>query len=83
MANIATAVGGIKAGSVGVGLAVTAVSGIALVIGVIASAPVLTVAAISGPIAGGFVGGGIGATAGKATGDIIYEWAVEAFEDIF
>ena len=80
---IGGAVGGIKAGSVGVGLAVTAVSGIALVIGVTASVPVLSVAAISGAIAGGFVGGGIGATAGKATGDIIYEWALDAFEDIF
>ncbi|CED57668.1 membrane protein [Aliivibrio wodanis] len=80
---IGGAVGGIKAGSVGVGLAVTAVSGIALVIGVTASVPVLAVAAISGAIAGGIVGGGIGATAGKATGDIIYEWAIDAFEDIF
>ncbi|MGF1904645.1 hypothetical protein [Aliivibrio salmonicida] len=74
------AVGGIKAGSVGVGLAVTAVSGIALVIGVTASVPVLTVAAISGAIAGGFVGGGIGGTAGKAGGDLayeIYEWVME------
>ena len=70
---IGGAVGGIKAGSVGVGLAVTAVSGIALFIGVTASAPVLAVAAISGAIAGGFVGGGIGGTAGKAGGDLAYE----------
>jgi len=77
---IGGAVGGIKVGSVGVGLAVTAVSGMALVIGVTASAPVLAVAAISGAIAGGFVGGGIGGTAGKAGGDLayeIYEWVME------
>lgn len=70
---IGGAVGGIKVGSVGVGLAVTAVFGIALVIGVTASVPVLAVAAISGAIAGGFVGGGIGGTAGKAGGDLAYD----------
>ena len=51
-----------------------AVSGIALVIGVTASAPVLAVAAIGGAVAGGFVGGVAGATASKWFVDEMYAW---------
>ncbi|WP_162814044.1 hypothetical protein [Vibrio tetraodonis] len=51
--------------------------GIAIFIGVTASAPVLAVAALGGAVAGGFVGGVAGGAAGKATGEVIYEWANE------
>ncbi|WP_240537426.1 hypothetical protein [Vibrio sp. CUB2] len=66
-------VGGIQGGSAGVGLAVAAVSGIALIIGVTASAPVLAIAAIGGAVTGGLVGGVAGTTAGKWGVDVIYE----------
>ncbi|MGF1805859.1 hypothetical protein L4C31_11480 [Aliivibrio sifiae] len=85
MGFIGGTVGGIKAGSVGVGIAVTAVSGIALVIGVTASTPVLAVAAIGGAVVGGFVGGVAGGTAGKAFGDglyFLYESSTEIVADI-
>lgn len=65
------------AGSSGASLAVSAVSGIAIAIGVTASAPVLAVAAIGGAVVGGVAGGVIGGAAGKAAGDIIYEVVVE------
>lgn len=52
-------------------------SGIALIIGVTASAPVLAIAAIGGAVAGGFVGGVAGGTMGKFVSDIFYDWAVE------
>ncbi|WP_236734240.1 hypothetical protein [Aliivibrio fischeri] len=77
---------GIAGGGMGTSIAVTAVSGIALFIGVTASAPVLAVAAIGGAVAGGFVGGVAGGTVGKAVGDVFYEWTVDitdTLEDIF
>ena len=71
------AYGGIKGGGIGVSLAVGAVSGIALIIGVTASAPVLAIAAIGGAVVGGTIGGIAGGTAGKWGGDIVYEWFVK------
>ncbi|WP_230674929.1 hypothetical protein [Vibrio campbellii] len=73
-------VGGIQGGNAGVGLAVAAVSGIALIIGVTASAPVLAIAAIGGAVAGGFVGGVAGSAAGKAFGDVLYEKSTDIYE---
>ncbi|WP_201258651.1 hypothetical protein [Salinivibrio kushneri] len=67
-------VGGIQGGNAGVGLAVAAVSGVALVIGVTASAPVLAVAAMGGAVAGGAIGGVAGATASKWFVDEMYAW---------
>lgn len=66
-------VGGAKGGSVGAGAAVATISGIALIIGVTASVPVLAIAAIGGAVAGGVVGGVAGSTAGKWGADVIYE----------
>lgn len=66
-------VGGIQGGNAGVGLAVATVSGIALVIGVTASAPVLAIAAIGGAVTGGLIGGVAGTTASKWGVDVIYE----------
>ncbi|MBN3494371.1 hypothetical protein [Vibrio neptunius] len=66
-------VGGAKGGSVGASAAVATISGIALIIGVTASAPVLAIAAIGGAVAGGVVGGVAGSTAGKWGADVIYE----------
>ncbi|CAE6934758.1 LysM domain [Vibrio sp. B1ASS3] len=68
---------GAQGGSMGAGVAMTAVSGIALIIGVTASAPVLAIAAIGGAVAGGFVGGVAGTAAGKWGADLAYEWATE------
>ena len=73
-------VGGIQGGNAGIGLAVAAVSGIALVIGVTASAPVLAIAAIGGAVAGGFVGGVAGSATGKAFGDVLYEKSTDIYE---
>ena len=67
-------VGGIQGGNAGVGLAVAAVSGIAFIIGVSASAPVLAIAAIGGAVAGGLVGGVAGSAASKWFVDEMYAW---------
>ncbi|MGI9920667.1 hypothetical protein [Vibrio owensii] len=71
---------GAQGGSMGAGVAMTAVSGIALIIGVTASAPVLAIAAIGGAVAGGFVGGVAGSAAGKAFGDVLYEKSTDIYE---
>ncbi|WP_114783555.1 hypothetical protein [Vibrio tetraodonis] len=68
-------IGGVKGGTVGAGIAVSSVSGIALFIGVTASAPVLAVAAIGGTVAGGLVGGVAGSTASKWIVDEMYAWS--------
>ncbi|WP_341661155.1 hypothetical protein [Vibrio sp.] len=68
-------IGGVKGGTVGAGIAVSSVSGIALFIGVTASAPVLAVAAIGGTVAGGLVGGVAGSTASKWFVDEMYAWS--------
>ncbi|HHY0497176.1 MULTISPECIES: hypothetical protein [Vibrio harveyi group] len=67
-------IGGIQGGNAGVGLAVAAVSGIAFIIGVSASAPVLAIAAIGGAVAGGLVGGVAGSAASKWFVDEMYAW---------
>ncbi|GLT19550.1 hypothetical protein GCM10007938_33320 [Vibrio zhanjiangensis] len=78
--------GGAKGGTIGVGAAVAAVEGIALIIGVTASAPVLAVAAVGGVIIGGAAGGIAGSTAGKAVSDgayVVYEAVGDFIEDNF
>ncbi|MFM2588192.1 hypothetical protein [Vibrio sp. TBV020] len=65
--------GGIAGGAVGTSFAIAAVSGLTLVVGITASAPVLAVAAIGGAIVGGGVGGMAGTFVGKWGADVIYE----------
>ncbi|WP_052131815.1 hypothetical protein ABF162_25255 (plasmid) [Vibrio coralliilyticus] len=72
--------GGTIGGSVLATGAVAAVSGIALLLGVTASAPVLAIAAIGGYVTGGFAGGVAGATAGKAVGDVLYDKTMDLKE---
>ncbi|MCG9576409.1 hypothetical protein L1D14_09175 [Vibrio tubiashii] len=69
--------GGILGGNALAAGAVVTVSGIALLLGVTASAPVIALAAVSGYVTGGFTGGVVGSAAGKAVGDVLYEWATE------
>lgn len=71
---------GAQGGSIGAGIAAAAISGIALIIGVTASTPVLAVASISGAVAGSFAGGIAGGTAGKTMGDFLYEATIELYE---
>lgn len=70
-------VGGILGGNTLAAGAVATVGGIALLLGVTASAPIIAIAAISGYVTGGFTGGVAGSTAGKAVGDVLYEWVTE------
>ena len=69
--------GGIQGGGAGLGLAVSAVSVVALVMGVTASSSVLAIAVIGGAVAGSFVGGISGGVMGKALGDFSYEWVTK------
>jgi hypothetical protein len=66
--------GGYTGGLVGAKVAVLAVGGIAILLGVTVGAPVLAVVALVGAGAGALIGGTHGGNAGEYVGETIYNW---------